>query len=111
MPKEEKIPTAESYQPHCNSLTEVVENKAKLSRQQILQEIIRLKYQLNQETMDLMAETDSFDPKTKQEFIRLISLVAMAAIPDVEKILNEENKLDLLNDLKFIKQTKKNLKK
>jgi len=96
------------YKPHFGSLGEVVSHKKELNQEQILLELARLKFELNNETMALLKATDDCDPETKKELVRLISLVALTELPNVEELL-EEDKEKLLQAIKIVKSYKNRL--
>lgn len=108
--KSELNPVIPGYMPHFNNLQELVENKSKLDNRALLLEIARFKYVLGQETIELMEATKNLDPRIKKELIRLISLVALSDVPDVESMIEEEDKAAILEALEIVNLFKANFK-
>lgn len=108
--KNELMPGMPAYTPHFNNLQELVENRRKLDKKAFLLEIARLKYVLGQETLELIAATKSLAPRIKKEVIRLISLVALSDLPDVEEMIEEEDKKAILEAIEIVKTFKHNIR-
>jgi len=105
--KTEQIP----YSPHLNSIEELIKGKEKLTPRQVMLEIARLKYALGQGTNELIAQLDKFDQQTKNYFKRQISIVALSDIPDIEDLLRDENKEDLIDTVNFVLEFKNKIEK
>lgn len=104
----EQIPT--SYKPHLNTIWELIDQQKTMNREAILLEIAHFKYELGQETMDLMAATRNLKPKDKKNLVRLISLVALSDLPEAEEMIEEEDKTAILTAIKLVKSFKHTIK-
>jgi len=108
MPNLEQISPKE-YVPRFNSLEEIAKRRNELTREQILLELTRLRYGLKNETMELISLANNFEPGLKKEFVKLISLVAMSDVPNIEELIENEEKEFLLRDINFVKDFKQKI--
>ncbi|HDQ23039.1 MAG TPA: hypothetical protein ENN28_03655 [Candidatus Uhrbacteria bacterium] len=108
MPNLEQISRKE-YVPRFNSLEEIANRRNELTREQILLELTKLRYGLKNETMELISSANNFEPGLKKEFVKLISLVAMSDVPNIEELIENEEKESLLRDINFVKDFKQKI--
>ncbi len=97
---------------HCQTIDEILIREKELDENALLLELAYLKYTKGFGTMEMMKQISKRSPEIKDKLIRLLSIVALADLPDEEikeAMADHPDKIKILSTIKKIKEYKEKI--